>query len=323
MIRKSFFRSTLFWVGLLVLSISSIIFLFFNFEKANPLVNISVEMNRDEALKLSTQLAEKFNLGPKKFRQAASFRNDTPFQNYTELEGGGLDEFNKVIGNGIYQSYQWKVRNFKENEVNEVTFYFTPQGKPYGFSEKISEELSGNNISSDSALIIAGKALSEWEFDVSNFELAEKKVTEKPGGRLDHEFVFERTDIKVNESKFRITVAVSGDKVTKIENSVKIPENFNRRFSEMRSENDLINTIGFAILYIIYGLLGIGLGLLFLMKRGYILWKKALFWSVAIGLGTGILYVLNVFPLLWFNYDTSSSTASFIGRRSMGCSIRF
>jgi hypothetical protein len=313
--RKPFFRSPLFWVGLLAISIGSIIFLYYNFEKANPLVNISVEMNRDEALKLSAQLAEKYNLGPKQFKQAASFRNDTPFQNYTELEGGGLKQFNRITGEGIYESYQWKVRNFKENEVNEVIFFLTPKGKPYGFSEKISEDLPGNNLSSDSALTVARKALSDWKMDMTNYELAEKKVTEKPGGRLDHEFVFERTDIRVNESKFRISVAVSGDKVTKIENSVKVPDDFERRYSEMRSENDLISTIGFAILYLVYGLIAVGFGLLFLMRRRFIVWKKALFWSLAIGLGTGILYVLNVFPLLWFNYDTSSSAASFIGRK--------
>jgi hypothetical protein len=312
--RKPFFRSPLFWAALVILSVCSLIFLSKNFEKANPMVNVKIESSRDEVLKMAGELSLKHNLGPEGYKQAASFSNDTRFQNYTELEGGGLDKFNEVIGKGIYHSYQWKVRQFKENEVNEVTLFFTPAGKPYGFSEKMSENLTNHNLTSDSAFSVAKDALSQWDFDISVFALEEKKVVEKPGGRLDHEFVFERKDVRVNECSFRIAVLVSGNKVTRIENIAHVPENFDRRFAEMRSENDLINTIGFAILYIIYGLIAAGLGLLFLMKRRFIIWKKALFWALGIGLATGLLEVLNILPLLWFNYDTSSSVASFIGR---------
>ncbi|MBN2805379.1 MAG: CPBP family intramembrane metalloprotease, partial [Prolixibacteraceae bacterium] len=94
-------------------------------------------------------------------------------------------------------------------------------------------------------------------------------------------------------------------------------EDFDRRYAEMRSNNDLIGTIGQAILFLIYGLIGAGLGIFFLMKQRFILWKKALYWSVGIGLGTGLLYTFNVLPLLWMDYDTSQSTTSFLGQQLM------
>ena len=166
-----FFRSPLFWGGLLILSLLSVVFLFFNFDKANPLVNVKVEMSRNEALGLSKELASIYHLGPESYKQAASFETDLTFQNYTELEGGGLSVFNKIIADDIYQPYQWVVRLFDEKNVNEVTFFFTPSGRPYGFSEKISDDLPGNNLSPDSALIVAKKSTEQWKFNLPVYNL--------------------------------------------------------------------------------------------------------------------------------------------------------
>ncbi|MFA9388584.1 MAG: CPBP family intramembrane glutamic endopeptidase [Prolixibacteraceae bacterium] len=313
--KSAFFRSPYFWIGLFVIAIASVFFLYFNFEKANPLVNISVEMSRAEALEKASALAREYQLGPKDFQQAASFRNDTKFQNYTELEGGGLEVFNQTIQDNIYQSYQWKVRQFKEKEVNEVSFSFTPSGELYGFSEKLGEDIPGAVLNVDSALQMATVGAENWQIDLNHYQLIEKSMDQKTGGRVDHEFVFERNDVKVNESKFRIAIVVSGDKVTSIRHFVKIPDDFDRRFAEMRSANNLISTIGQAILFLLYGLLGVGGGIFFLLKRRFIVWRKALYWSIGIGLGVGLLDVLNVMPLLWFDYDTSEAAGSFLGQQ--------
>lgn len=313
--KTAFFRSPFFWIGLLVISVASVVFLWFNFEKANPIVNISVEMNRDEALQKAAQLAKEFKLGPEDFREAASFKNDTRFQNYTELEGGGLETFNQTIDDNIYQSYQWKVRHFKEKEVNEVTFSFAPSGEFYGFTEKLAEDIPGAALDADSALQIATAGAEKWKVDMASYHLVEKSLDQKTGGRIDHKFVYERDDVKVNESKFRIAIQVSGDKVTSIRHFVKIPDDFDRRYAEMRSANDLIATIGQSILFLLYGLIGVGLGIFFLLKRRFILWKKALYWAIGIGLGVGLLDVLNAMPMLWFDYDTSEAAGSFMGQQ--------
>nr|HPR33019.1 CPBP family intramembrane metalloprotease [Prolixibacteraceae bacterium] len=95
---------------------------------------------------------------------------------------------------------------------------------------------------------------------------------------------------------------------------VKIPEEFGRRFADMRSQNELVSSIGQVFLFLVYGLLGIGFILFVLIRQRYFLWKKALFWASAIGLATGLIYVWNTLPLLWFDYDTSASAANYIAR---------
>ncbi|MBN1924311.1 MAG: CPBP family intramembrane metalloprotease [Prolixibacteraceae bacterium] len=315
MTKKPFFRSVWFWSVSVLLAVASVVFLINNFEKANPIVNISVGMDRDEALSEAAGLAEKLNIGPEGYRQAASFRNDTEFQNYTELEGGGLEKFNQVISDGIYHSYQWYVRHFKENEVNEVTFFFTPDGEPYGFFETLSEDLFLPVIPADSAQTLAARAAKDWGVDLAEYELVEKSTIDNPSGRVDHKFSFERKENPVGESKFRFTVEVDGNRLTRVEHHIKIPDDFERRYSEMRSQNMVVSSIGQVFLFIVYGLVGIGLSLFLLAKKRFILWRKALWWAIGIGLATGLIYTMNIMPLLWFNYDTTTSGANFVTRQ--------
>ena len=56
-----------------------------------------------------------------------------------------------------------------------------------------------------------------------------------------------------------------------------------------------------ALLYV-FG--GIGVGLFFMMRRRYVLWRQAAFWGVAVGL-LQTLAAVNEFPLLWMTYDTA------------------
>lgn len=313
--RNSLFRSPLFWGGLTILALVSAVFLYFNFEKANPMVKLQLEMSREQALARATLLAENLKLGPEASQQAASFENDNPFQNYTELEGGGLEVFRQVIDARNYVPFQWKVRHFRENFVNEVTFSFTPSGSLYGFTETLSDTLIRNEITSDSALQLASLAALYWGHQLADYQLVEKSMERMPGNRLDHTFVFERKEGNIADSRFRLAVVVSGDKVSAVKPFVKIPEDFERRYAEMRSENNLIGSVGQAILFLVYGLIGTGMGIFFLMKQRFLQWKKAMFWSVGIGLGTGLLYMLNELPLLWMNYDTSQASGTFLGQQ--------
>lgn len=58
---------------------------------------IYVQMDRKAALKKATRLATDFDIGPESYKQAAGFRKDSRFQNFTELEAGGLDTFNFIV----------------------------------------------------------------------------------------------------------------------------------------------------------------------------------------------------------------------------------
>lgn len=283
---KNIFYRPVSWILFVLVAAGGIFYVINNFEKANPPVSVHIQMDRETALNEAVRLAEEFEIGPTDFKQAAAFRRDSRFQNFTELEGGGLDTFNLIIAEGYYHPYYWAVRHFQEQNANEAIFWFKPSGETYGFYEKIPESQPGAALSQEEALRAAEHhAIYNWDVDLLPYKLVEKSKTEQISGRVDHTFVYERTDHSVGDSKFRLKLVVSGDKLTTVNYFVKIPEDFNRRYSEMRSANQTIQMIASAAIVLLYGILGVALGIFILIRRKSLIWKPAVYW------GMGIIYI--------------------------------
>jgi hypothetical protein len=316
--KNSFYRPVS-WILFVIVAAGGIFYVINNFEKANPLVSVNIQMDRETALNEAVRLAEEFEVGPADFKQAAAFRRDSRFQNFTELEGGGLDTFNLIIAEGYYYPYYWTVRHFQEQNANEAVFWFKPSGETYGFHEKIPESQPGAALSQDEALRAAEHhAIYNWDVDLLPFDLVEKSKTEQISGRVDHTFVYERTDKSVGDSNFRLKLVVSGDKLTTVNYFVKIPENFNRRYSEMRSANQTIQMIASAAIVLLYGILGVALGIFVLIRRKSLIWKPAVYWGMGIAFVSVFLLTVNSLPFSWFSYDTSTSQSNFLMQQLLG-----
>ncbi|MEA3499991.1 MAG: type II CAAX endopeptidase family protein [Candidatus Marinimicrobia bacterium] len=306
------FRKPGFWTLFVIVSIICGYFAFTYFPKAFPIVNVKITMNRAEALQSAEELSQKYNVGPEEHRQAASYGVDGKFQNFVELEAGGKEAFNEVLKSGIYSPYTWKVRHFKEQEINEVLFTFTSESIPYGIKEKLSEDKVLPNLTSEKAKKLAkDRAETDWRIDFSHYKLVEESDKKQTGGRIDHAFVFEREDKQIGEGKYRLKLVVSGNKLTELTHFVKIPEGFDRRYDEMRSANQTISQVGIFAMVILYVGFGIIFGLFILMRQRRIIFKPALFWAIFIAV-LFTLVQLNEFPLKWMFYDTSTSIQTYI-----------
>ena len=79
----------------------------------------------------------------------------------------------------------------------------------------------------------------------------------------------------LNEGRYRLRLVVSGDRLTEVTHFIQIPEAFTRRYDSMRSANDAIgigSPVGLVLLYVVGG---IGVGLFFMMRQRYVLWRQA------------------------------------------------
>ena len=221
------FRKPVFWIALSLISIGSIIFAFKYFSQAFPIVTLDLRMDRQGALQSAQELAGKYNWGPEGFRQAGSFRVDSEVQNFVELEAGGNEAFRRMLKEDLYAPYTWRVRHFKEGETKEFLIRFTSQGEPYGFVEKLPEDEPGASLISDSARTIAERAAGDhWRIDLSLYELVEASQELRPGGRTDHTFVYERSNVQIGEGHYRLRLVVSGDELTQLTHFIKIPQTF-------------------------------------------------------------------------------------------------
>ena len=307
-------RRPVFWIGFAVAALLAIAAGIRYFPQAFSIVALDITMDRGRALDEARAIAARDGLGPAGFLQAASFGGDDEAQTFVELEGGGKDAFTRMLRDRVYVAFTWRVRHFKEGETNETTLRFTPDGQPYGFVETLKEDAPGAALDAAAARRIAEEGAKRWSVDLARFGLVEQGQDRRPSGRLDHTFTYERGDVTFNEGRVRLRLVVSGDKLTAVTYFLKIPEAFTRRYASMRSANELIgvgSAVGLVLLYVIGG---IGVGLFFMMRRRYVLWRTAALWGIAVG-GLQSLAMLNELPLAWMAYDTALSRSTFLAQQ--------
>ena len=135
-------------------------------------------------------------------------------------------------------------------------------------------------------------------------------------------FVYERPDIQVGEGRYRLRLIVAGDKLTGLAHYVKIPEAFSRRYEQMRSSNDAVGVAGTITLAVLYFVGGCGIGLFFLLRQRWILWRTPLCWGLSISF-LQLLAGINQWPLIWMNYDTAISASGFVLQQIMMLLLSF
>jgi hypothetical protein len=316
-------RRPIFWTVFVVLSAAAAVFTFKNFSTAFPLVSIDLKMDRAGALRAARELALKYAWPPAAFDDAADFSGNQEAQNFIELEGGGKQELGRIVKEKIFALYTWRVRHFKEGDPHETLVRFTPDGTPDGFYVRLPDQEAGATRPVEEARQIAETAAArDWNVDFGRYRLIESSKDVKPGGRTDHTFVYERQDEHVGEGHYRLRLVVGGDKLIELNPFVQVPEAFSRRYEQMRSANDAIGAVDQIALFSLYLLGFCGVGLFFMIRQHWVLWRQPLVWGTFLALLLG-LQQLNEWPLLWMGYDTAVPASGFAIRQVLGAAATF
>ncbi len=220
----------------------------------------------------------------------------------------------------VYAPYRWEVRLFNPGVIAEAVIRFRPDGKAYGFSAKLPETYVPPDpthlaLDPDTARSIAeAGARSDWGVDFDAYKLIEQTQQKRTTGRADHDFVYERKNGNIADSHFRLRLEVTGDKLTEVTHFVEIPESFERRFVELRSANNTIAGAASLLAGALYGLGGCILGVLWLLRRHWLLWRPALVAGFTVGGLMGAMALAGA-PSAWFGYDTAQSVDTFWARQ--------
>ncbi len=315
-------KKPFFWIAIVIASAMSFYFSWLFFAQAFPLLNVDVSISRAAVLEAATARAAALKLAPADARHAVRFSTDSEAQNFIELEAGGKSAFTALLNNDIYQALTWEVRLFREKDAASATLYYTPQGKPYGFTRHYPEQDPGAALSTiDARRIAETAAMHDWGVDLapgkSPYTAVEQSFLKRASGRIDHSFVYERGDQRLGrngEGRVRLTLVVAGDQLAQLRYSVRIPESFQRRFAEMRSANTTIASTAALAAGLLYFLGGCIAGLVLLTRQRYVVSRPAIKWAALVALLQAAM-VLDQIPSAWFDYDTAVSANAFIGQQ--------
>lgn len=299
------------WIILSVVSLISIIGFWKYFDKVFPIVNLTITMDRSQAQEEAIKFALENQFDVQAYDAALQFKEDGMLQAFVELEGGGKDAFKDMIKNGYHQPYQWVVRFYKPNHINELYVHFTPDGKLNEFLSKIPESEKGAALNKDEALKIALNKAEDLHLDMSCYCLVEHNKIEQPSGRVDHTFVYERQDVTLQKGLYRIKLKVFGDKFSGLEKFVKIPDEFVRRYQQMFADNKLIANVAQNIAIFLYlFIIAVLLFLFFYRDHNYLSLEKHAYLTLIFFM-VMLLASINNWSFFWNFYPTDISPLLF------------
>ena len=176
-----------------------------------------------------------------------------------------------------YSPYWWETRLFKPRETAEARIRFRPDGTPDGFARVVPESEPGPALDASAARAIAEqRAREDWAIDFASYKLLEQSQVQRPNGRVDHQFVYERLQETLGDGRYRLRLSVAGDQFNGLIRFVYVPEAFARRFAEMRSANNAIARVAGLAAGLLYGIGGCILGVLWLLRHRSLIWRPAL-----------------------------------------------
>ncbi len=310
-------RKPAFWIALLIASALCVFMVFRYFGDAFSVLDLDVRMSREQAISEARRLADDRKLSTAKLTEsAAGFAGDSAVQTFIELEGGGKPALKPLLG-GVggdeFSLYKWRVRLYTPGEEREVQIAFTPDGRPSGFFSKVAEAQPGAALSSDDARALAtATATRDWAVDFARYRPLTASAVTRPGKRVDHEYIYERkleNAPSIGEGRLRLRLIVSGDRLTRVQRFIFVPEAFARRYETLRSANNTIAAFASVGAGLLYGLGGCLIGLIWLMRRHAVRWGPSAKWAAVVAVliaGAGLASISSS----WFNYDTATSAST-------------
>ena len=143
---------------------------------------------------------------------------------------------------------------------------FRPDGSVDGFSRYIPETAPGPALEPNGGARRSPKRAraATGASTLARTSCSRCRTSQRPNGRVDHNFVYERTDVVLGEAHIRLRLGVSGDALTEVTYFVHVPEAFGRRYEELRSANNTIARVATSAAGVLYGLGGCIIGVLWL-----------------------------------------------------------
>ena len=277
---------------------------------------------RAEAVEKAEEIREQLGLELEGYRRTASFSSGLGSGHLTHLLRKAGHERADTLAAEHTSSWNWYVRWFRPLEKEELTIGIDGQGELSYLSHAVPESQEGAELEIEKAEVIAREFLLGYlKRDVSDTTLYKRLEGRsfKRENRVDHSFVWERTDIKVEDGEFRVIASVHGDRIGAGYSTYKAPEEFLRELRERTAKSSVVDTLG--TIFIFATLVLCVIHLLRAYRRGHVKWDLGLRLGLLVGALT-LFEALNELPVFYRGFDTSVALNTFLGKEAIGLAVK-
>ena len=268
---------------------------------------------RAEAVEKAEEIREQLGLELEGYRRTASFSSSLGSGHFTHLLRAAGPERADTLAAEHTSSWHWYVRWFRPLEKEELTIGIDGHGELSYLSHAVPESQEGAELEIEKAEVIAREFLLQYlERDVADTTLYKRLEgrSSKRENRVDHSFVWERTDIKVEDGEFRVIASVHGDRIGRGYKAYKAPEEFLRELRERTAKSSVVDTLG--TIFLLATLVLCVIHLLRAYRQGDVEWGL----PIRLGLLVGLV------ALFYRDFDTSVALGTFLVKEGIGLALK-
>ncbi|HEX8765191.1 MAG TPA: CPBP family intramembrane glutamic endopeptidase, partial [Candidatus Acidoferrum sp.] len=299
-------RALLLWVAA---GIIGLLFAQKYFFQAFPEASVNFQVSRGEALERARKFVTGLGENLSGYKSSIIFDLDEDAKVYLERQLG-LREANRLMSSELNIWY-WEVRFFKPLQEEEFEVRVSPAGQIVGYDHKIEEARTGASLDRGAAESAAQSYLrAKLGMNPSGWDaLPEEANSKKKPNRTDWAFTWEKHGFRAKEAPYRLRVTVAGDRVGGSEEFLKVPEAWQRSYRRLRSGNETLASVFFA-LYFAFLAVAIWQGIK-LTLQGKTRWRGAILVGLVVA-ALLLLQNLNDWPHWGAEYDTNDPYSTFI-----------
>ena len=304
-------------------------FFFWRYDDVFPAASVDLKLSKQDVAARARALCQGLGYDTKGSIDSTTFQERSDTGMFLEHEYS-MREANALMHSDICV-YFWYTRFCKTHSEEEMQVWLNTDGKLAGLNHDIPKENAMPTISRDEAMRLA----LQFVHDKAGFTLYDKlepgQAPKLPEGvrlisqgsrkqvhRTDHNFTWEDERHDYKGGHIRTVVEVSGNQVTGYDRELHVPEDYERRYANMRSYNDLLKSIS-SILFAVVGA-GMFFAFVWALSSKKVRWKLALA-AGFIELSVSFLDFWNNWPAILQQYQTSDSLQGYLTNKLMSSSL--
>jgi membrane protease YdiL (CAAX protease family) len=285
------------------------------FGAAFPEASIEFRYDRGSSEKLAGGVLAEQLIDTRGMKHSATFESDDEPRIFLE-RSLGLKKTNEILKRDV-RLWAWSHRWFRPLQEEEFRVDIAPTGEVIGFSDRIPEDRAINSPDVAAARGIAERFLGNIHAfnDLKLVAQSERRLPK----RMQRIFTWDSQSIHPAGAPYRTIVTIDGDRVSSFSRRIKVPEDWQRSYRELRSKNLLAGNVD-VIFFIITGVCIVAVFVMRLL-RGDLQLRLLL----GIGIAAVILVTgtsLNSFPSALAGYNTTESYAAFLARFGFGSLVQ-
>jgi membrane protease YdiL (CAAX protease family) len=273
------------------------------FDAAFPQAAIEFKVDRNSSRPIAEKLLRERGVDVRAMKHAARFDSDDEARIFLE-RSLGLEAANRVMAEDV-RVWAWHHRWFRPLVEEELSVDVAPTGEIIGFRHVLPEDRAAPAPGATPPV----EFLKSIGVNVADLNLIEQSERRLPK-RVQRSFTWESSSIRPAGAEYRHLVTVDGNIVTSYAQELKVPDDWKRGYSELRSKNRAAGQIDL----LLNAALMVGAVVIFIirLRRG----DLPLRFLFAIGIACVILTgasALNSLPAQLAYYDTATSYPAFLG----------